>query len=201
MLVTPVYDKSFVISLCTPLPTRLFSGQKKRLIIRKIKYEIGPESYWDWYVTWLIRRNVTKRQSLVSAHFQSCWAGTWCVWREHNWIEQPYFSSHSYLQCLNLFGSMFCCSVPELFTKDFVDILKCWEGECTREVTDVNSYLHIQAAFPFLSTDWCSRPMLLNNLLSFLKSELLGISFLMNYEISLFSCFYIAPLGGGACSS
>lgn len=127
--------------------------------------------------------------------------GLWGVWLEHVWIEQPYFSSHSYLQCLNLFGSVFCCSVPELFINDFLDVLKCWAGECTKEMKNVNSYLHIQGALLFPSTDRCSRPMLLNTLLSFLESELLGISFLMCYEISLFSCFCIAPLGGGVCSN
>lgn len=181
MLVTPVCDKSFVISPCLPLPTRIFSDQKNNLIVRKIKYEVGPESYWDWYVTWFILRNVTKRQPLMFTHFQGHMAaeqGLLSVW--HVWIEQPYFSSHSYFQCLNLLGSVSCCSVFELFTKDFLEVLKCWEGRCTREVKDVNSYLHIEAALLFLSTDRCSRPMLLNTLLSSLDSELLGISFLMS---------------------
>lgn len=65
---------------------------------------------------------------------------------------------------------------------------------------DVNSYLHSQAVLLFPSADRRSRPMLFSTLLSFLDSELLGISFLMHYEISLFSCFCSAPLGGGVCS-
>lgn len=114
------------------------------------------------------------------AHFQGRMAaeqGLLGVSLEHVWIEQPYFSFHSYFKCLNLFGSVSCSSVPELSTKDFLDVLKYWEGECAREVKDVNSYLHIQAALSFPSTDRCSRPMLLNTLLSFLDSELLGFNF------------------------
>lgn len=140
----------------------------------------------------------------MATHFQGQMAaeqGLLSVWLEHVWIERPYFSSHSYFQCLNLLGSVSCCSVSELFTKDFLDILKCWEGGCTREVKDVNSYPHTEAALLFPSTDRCSRPMLLNTLLSSLDSELLGISFLMSYEISLFSWFCSAPLDGGVCSS
>lgn len=49
---------------------------------------------------------------------------------EHIWMEGPYFLSRSYFQCLNLNGSVSCCSVPELFTKDFLDELRCWAGEC-----------------------------------------------------------------------
>lgn len=128
----------------------------------------------------------------MSAHFQGQIAaeqGLLGVWLEHVWLEQPYFSSQFYFQCLNLLGSVSCCSVPGLFTKGFLYVLKCWEGECTREVKDVNLYLHIQAALLFPSTDGCSRLMLFNTLLNFLDSELLGISFLMHYEISLFSWF------------
>lgn len=106
-------------------------------ILRKIKYEVGAESCWDWYVAWFMLRKVVRRTPLMSARFQGQTAaeqGLLPVWLEHSWTEEPYFSSHSYFQCLNLLESVSCCSVPELFTKHYLDGLKCWEGECAKGV-------------------------------------------------------------------
>lgn len=104
-----------------------------------------------------------------------------------------------------------CCSVLELFTKDFLDVLKCWESECPRELNHEMNHLHISIfrllSLPFsrqvFYTDAVKHP-----LKYFLDSELVGISFLMSYivynelgEISLFSCCCSAPHGGGICSS
>lgn len=124
-------------SPCARLPTRLSQakGTTSVRIIRKIKYEVDAESYWDWYVISFMLRNVLRRQPLMPAHFQGQMAaeqGLLAFWLERVWMEGPYFSSHSYFRCLNLFGFVSCCSVPELFTKDFLNGLKRWEGECPR---------------------------------------------------------------------
>lgn len=120
----------------SPVDSRA-KGTTSFWILRKIKYEVGAESCWDWYVTWFMLRNVVRRTPLMSAQFQRRTAAEHelsSVWLEHSWTEEPYFSSHSYFQCLNLFESVSCCSVPELFTKHYLDGLKCWEGECARGV-------------------------------------------------------------------